>query len=103
MLALSFLGMIGFALLDLLIVRRKDLLPAFVIVGGVALLMFYLPLYFANMETIYKKYEQYFKEGNQRAIETILQRIQSSIELSEEEKKHIEESLRGIQSDDKEQ
>ena len=103
MLALSFLGMIGFALLDLLVVRRIDLLPAFVIVGGVALLMFYLPLYFANMETIYKKYEQYFKEGNQRAIETILQRIQSSIELSEEEKKHLEESLRGIQSDDKEQ
>ena len=103
MLALSFLGMIGFALLDLFIVRRIDLLPAFVIVGGVALLMFYLPLYFTNMETIYKKYEQYFKEGNQRAIETILQRIQSSIELSEEEKKHLEESLRGIQKDDEEQ
>ena len=102
MLALSFLGMIGFALLDLFIVRRIDLLPAFVIVGGVVLLMFYLPFYFANMETIYKKYEQYFKEGNQRAIETILARIQSSIELSEEEKKHLEESLRGVQKDDEE-
>ena len=103
MLVLSFLGMIGFGLLDLFIVRRVDLLPSFVIVGGVVLLMFYLPLYFANMETIYKKYEQYFKEGNQRAIEAILQRIQSSIELSEEEKKHLEESLRGIHEDDKEQ
>ena len=103
MLLLSFLGMIAFALLDLFIVRRIDLLPAFVIVGGVALLMFYLPFYFANMETIYKKYEQYFKEGNQRAIEAILQRIQNSIELSEEEKKHLEESLRGVQKDDEEQ
>ena len=103
MLALSFLGMIGFAVLDILLVRRIDLLPAFVIVGGVALLMFYLPLYFANMETIYKKYEQYFKEGNQRAIEQILQRIQSSIELSEEEKKHLEESLMGIHNDDTEE
>lgn len=103
MLALSFLGMIGSAVLDIFVVRRIDLLPSFVIVGGVALLMFYLPLYFANMETIYKKYEQYFKEGNQRAIESILQRIQSSIELSEEEKKHLEESLRGIHNDEPEQ
>lgn len=103
MLALSFLGMIGFAVLDIFVVRRIDLLPAFVIVGGVALLMFYLPLYFANMETIYKKYEQYFKEGNQRAIEQILQRIQNSIELSEEEKKHLEESLKGIHNDDPEE
>ena len=103
MLVLSFLGMLGFAMLDIFVVRRIDLLPSFVIVGGVALLMFYLPLYFANMETIYKKYEQYFKEGNQRAIEAILQRIQNSIELSEEEKKHLEESLRGIHNDDPEE
>ena len=102
MLALSFLGMVGFAMIDILLVRRIDLLPAFVIVGGVVLLMFYLPFYFANMETIYKKYEKYFKEGNQRAIEAILQRIQSSIELSEEEKKHLEESLRGPKNDDEE-
>jgi len=103
MLALSFLGMVAFAALDIFIVRRIDLLPSFVIVGGVALLVFFLPFYFANMETIYKKYEQYFKEGNQRAIETILQRIQNSIELSEEEKKNLEESLKGIHQDDKEQ
>ena len=102
-LALSLLGMALFVMLDLFCVRRIDLLPAFVIVGGVALLMFYLPFYFANMETIYKKYEPYFKEGNQRAIENILLRIQNSIELSEEEKKHLEESLRGANKDDKEE
>ena len=100
MLALSFAGMIGFAILDLLLVKRIDLLPTFVIVGGVALLMFYLPFYFANMETIYKKYEMNFKEGNQEAIETILRRIQSSIDLSEEEKKNLEASLRGQDNED---
>ena len=100
MLALSFAGMIGFAILDLLLFKRIDLLPTFVIVGGVALLMFYLPLYFANMETIYKKYEMNFKEGNQEAIETILRRIQSSIDLSEEEKKNLEASLRGQDKED---
>ena len=100
MLALSFAGMIGFATLDLLLFKRIDLLPTFVIVGGVALLMFYLPFYFANMETIYKKYEMNFKEGNQEAIETILRRIQSSIDLSEEEKKNLEASLRGQDKED---
>ena len=100
MLALSLAGMLGFALLDLFLVKRVDLLPTFVIVGGVALLMFYLPFYFANMETIYKKYETNFKEGNQEAIETILQRIQNSIDLSEEEKKNLEASLRGQDNED---
>ena len=100
MLVLSFAGMIGFGLLDYFLIKRIDLLPTFVIVGGVALLMFYLPFYFANMETIYKKYETHFKEGNQEAIETILIRIQSSIDLSEEEKKNLEASLRGQDNED---
>ena len=100
MLVLSFAGMIGFGLLDYFLIKRIDLLPTFVIVGGVALLMFYLPFYFANMETIYKKYETRFKEGNQEAIETILRRIQSSIDLSEEEKKNLEASLRGQDNED---
>lgn len=94
-LVFSFIGMALFAIIDIVFVKRIDLLPAFVIVGGVALLMFYLPLYFVNMETIYKKYEERFKEGNQEAIETVLMRIQNSIDLSEEEKRELEESLRG--------
>ena len=102
MLVLSFVGMLAGAAIDIFLVRRVDLLPGFVIVGGVVFLMFYLPLYFVNMETIYKKYENYFKEGNQHAIEDLLNRIQSSIDLSEEEKRTLEESLRGInnQEDD---
>ena len=95
MLVLSFVGMLAFGALDFFLIKRIDLLPTFVLVGGVALLMFYLPFYFANMETIYKKYETNFKEGNQEAIETILSRIQSSIDLSEEEKRNLEASLRG--------
>ena len=54
------------------------------------------------METIYKKYEMNFKEGNQEAIETILTRIQNSIDLSEEEKKNLEASLRGQDHQDDE-
>lgn len=94
-LVLSFLGMAAFAAIDILLIKRIDLLPGFVIVGGVSLLMFYLPFYFVNMETIYAKYEENFKQGNQEAINSVLQRIQNSIDLSEEEKKALEESLRG--------
>ena len=100
-LLLSLVGMVLFALIDILLIKRIDLLPGFVIVGGVSLLMFYLPLYFTNMETIYMKYEQNFIQGNQEAINTVLQRIQNSIDLSEEEKRNLEESLRGKENDEK--
>lgn len=102
LLALSFLGMAGFAILDILVIKRIDLLPAFVMVGGVATLVFYLPFYFTNMEVIYKKYEMNFREGNQKAIEDVLKKIQNSIDLSEEEKRSLEQSLQG-QSDDNEE
>ena len=101
LLVLSLAGMVLFALLDLLLIKRIDLLPGLVIIGGVSLLMFYLPIYFTNMETIYMKYEQNFIQGNQEAINTVLQRIQNSIDLSEEEKRNLEESLRGKENDEK--
>lgn len=102
LLVLSFLGMAGFGVLDILVIKRIDLLPAFVMVGGVAILVFYLPFYFTNMEVIYKKYEMDFKEGNQKAIQDILQKIQNSIDLSDEEKRSLEQSLQG-KSDDEEE
>ena len=86
MLVLSFVGMLAFGALDFFLIKRIDLLPTFVLVG----------------ETIYKKYEMNFKEGNQEAIETILRRIQNSIDLSEEEKKNLEASLRGQDHQDDE-
>ena len=102
LLALSLIGMVLFSLLDLLIIKRIDLLPAFVMVGGVSMLVFYLPFYFTNMEVIYKKYEEYFKQGNQKAIEDVLRKIQNSIDLSEEEKRSLEQSLQGKSNDEEE-
>ena len=67
--------------------------PAFVI-GAFILLIFFLPFYFPNMEVLYHRYEDEFKEGNRKAVEIILTRIQSSIELSEEERRKLEESFK---------
>jgi hypothetical protein len=46
------------------------------------------------MEVLYHRYEESFKEGNKKAIEIFLERISNSIELSEEEKRKLEESFK---------
>ena len=46
------------------------------------------------MEVLYNRYENVFKEGNKMAIESILERIQTSIDLSEEEKRNLENSFK---------
>ena len=56
--------------------------------------IFFLPFYFSNMEVLYNRYENVFKEGNKTAIESILERIQTSIDLSEEEKRNLENSFK---------
>lgn len=79
--------------------KEYYLLPTFATIGLFIPLVFFLPFYFPNMEVLYHRYEESFKEGNVKAIEIILQRIQSSIDLSEEEKRKIEESFKN--NDDK--
>ena len=93
-LALSLLGSIGGGLIAHFLIRDITLLPAIVILGSVALLLFFLPIYFSNMEVIYSRYIQDFKKGNKMAVEAVLARIQTSIDLSEEERKQLEESFK---------
>ena len=100
MLVLPVLGSALALLLYFLFINNISFLSAIIILGCVASLLFFLPFYFPNMETIYHRYEIAFKEGNKKAIEMILARIQSSIELSEEERRSLEESFKG---DDKEE
>ena len=93
-LVLSILGAVGGALISFLLVKNPLYFQALITIGSVALLVFYLPIYFSNMETLYKRYELAFKDGNKQAIEAVLKRIQSSIELSEEEKRNLEQSFK---------
>ena len=74
--------------------RTYTLLPPAVTVGAFVPLVFFLPFYFPNMEVLYHRYEESFKEGNKKAIEIFLERISNSIELSEEEKRKLEESFK---------
>ena len=99
-LALSFVGAIVGACVSILLIKDVTYLCAFICLGSVLFIVFFLPFYFSNMEVIYHRYEAYFKEGNKAAIEMIIARIQSNIELSEDERKDLEDSFK---SDDLEE
>lgn len=93
-LALSLLGSIGGALIVQFLIKDISFFPAVVSLGSVSLLLFFLPIYFSNMEVIYSRYINDFKNGNKMAVEAVLARIQSSIDLSDEERKQLEESFK---------
>ena len=93
-LALSLLGSVLGGLIVYFVIKDITFLPAVVSLGSVTLLLFFLPIYFSNMEVIYSRYIGDFKNGNKAAVEAILTRIQASIDLSEEERKQLEDSFK---------
>ena len=93
-LVLSLVGSIGGGLIAHFFIKDINLFPAIVALGSVALLLFFLPIYLSNMEVIYARYIDDFKSGNKMAVEAVLARIQSSIDLSEEERKQLENSFK---------
>lgn len=94
LLLLPLLGGVLGATIYFLVVKDINLLFPIMTIAAVTPLMFFLPFYFANMEILYHRYQNAFKEGNKMAVETILARIQNSIELSEEERRSLEESFK---------
>ena len=94
LLVLLFVGSVTSGLICIFAFKNTAFMsPAFVI-GAFILLIFFLPFYFPNMEVLYHRYEEEFKDGNRKAVEIILTRIQNSIELSEEERRNLEESFK---------
>ena len=93
-LVLSLLGSVAGGLIVYFFIKDITFLPAVVALGSVALLLFFLPMYFSNMEVIYSRYIGAFKDGNKMAVQAVLARIQSSIDLSEEERKQLEDSFK---------
>ena len=100
-LVLSFVGAVLGALFSIIILKNITYLGSFICLGSVLFIVFFLPFYFSNMEVIYHRYEEYFKDGNKVAVEMILNRIQSSIELNEEERKELEDSFKNDDLDEK--
>ena len=93
-LVLSLIGSVIGAIISYFVIKDISFMPAIVALGSVSLLVFFLPFYFSNMEVIYSRYIVDFKKGNTAAVQAILARIQSSIDLSEEERKQLEDSFK---------
>ena len=89
------------ALVFFLVIKDPLYFAPALTIGAFIPYLFFLPFYFPNMEVLYNRYENVFKEGNKMAIESILERIQSSLELNEEEKRHLEDSFKN-DNDEKE-
>lgn len=100
LLALSLAGSIIGGLIGFFVIKDAYYLSVLVSLGSVALLFIFLPFYFSNMLTLYERYEDSFKEGNRRAIEMILARIESSLDLNDDEKRGLEESFKNIDHDE---
>lgn len=83
-----------------LFINNPTFLNSIILLGCIISLLFFLPFYFPNMEVIYHRYTSSFKEGNKKAIKMVLERIQSSIELSEEEKRNLEDSFKNDKDDE---
>ena len=94
LIVLPLVGCLASGLICVFGTKSYSLLAPYVTVGAFIPLVFFLPFYFPNMEVLYHRYENVFKEGNKMAIESLLERIQTSLELSEEEKRNLEESFR---------
>ena len=89
------------ALIFFLLIKDPLYFAPALTIGAFVPYLFFLPFYFPNMEVLYNRYENVFKEGNKMAIESILERIQTSLELSEEERRRLEDSFKN-DNDEKE-
>ena len=94
LLVLSLVGSIAGAVLVFTVFKDLSYLSVCIILGSVALLLFYLPFYFPRMEVLFERYENAFLDGNKRAVNMIIERIQNSIDLTDDEKRSLEESFK---------
>lgn len=102
LLVLPLIGSAVGAIIYFLFINNTLFLTPIIFLGCSVSLIFFLPFYFPNMEALYHRYQLAFKEGNARAVKMVLNRIQSSIDLSEEEKRSLEESFKNDEEDKEE-
>lgn len=61
--------------------------------ASLALCSFFFPFYFANNEALYEKYHMLFRKTSNDIAREMYQTLENRIQLSEEEKKRVQESL----------
>lgn len=66
------------------------------LLGGAALFMFFLPFYFGNQEALYDLYADKFVKSTNNVTKYLLQSLQTSIDLSIDEKEDLEKKLSNL-------
>ena len=66
----------------------------FGLIGALLFSAFYFPIYLANMNALYDKYKYIVILGVNNSIKETIEKIQRNIDLSEEDKQRIEETLK---------
>lgn len=98
LLVLGFAGGIG---IGLLFTVEYTYLATLGVAGSIALMIFFLPFYFSNMESIYLAYEDTFKTASKKATDDIINHFEREVD-SLRQKRDIENDRTGdINHDEK--
>lgn len=68
----------------------------FGLVGGALLSAFFLPFFFSNMQALYDMYAGLYDAVTKEVTTSLIGRLQSDIDLSEQEKERLEETLSDV-------
>ena len=69
---------------------------SFGMVGGALLGAFFLPFYFSNMQALYDMYAGLYGQVTKEVTSSLIGRLQSDIDLTEQEKERLEETLSNV-------
>ena len=90
------LGLLGACLggyLSIVVSKDYIYIQDFGLIGALLLMAFYFPMYLANMNALYEKYHFIVILGVNNSIKETMEKIQKNIDLSEEDKEKIKETL----------
>ena len=99
LLALMIIGLVLGTICSIVIFESYLYILPFGLMGAFIMMIPYFPTYLANMNAIFKKYEMTIIMGINDSIKNTLKKIQSTLDLSEQDKGDIEEALKSLDED----
>ena len=102
MLVLGLIGALLGGYLSIVISKDYIYLQEFGLIGCLLFIALYFPMYLANMNALFDKYKFSIVLGVNSSIKKTIEKIQRSVDLSEDDRKAIEDTLQEFDEDIKE-
>ena len=96
---LGIVGALAGGALSIYLTKDYINLPEFGLIGALLLMSFYFPMYLANMNALYEKYKYIVILGVNKSIKDTIEKIQRNVDLSEEDRQRIEDTLKECNDD----